>query len=584
MIFPLTCNYRSAWLLGLSCVCCALLTPHARAQDNAELVERARQAINHRQFDQARADLATVLARSSWNEAAMLEQARLLYFERSLEAAWKQVTILLGEYPRNAAALNLRGLLNVEWKQNPTDALADFTAAVQQDPTYAKAFINRARALRTLKRPAEALADADAAIKLVPAEIAYLWSRGMIYLDLQQPKAALNDFDAAIALNPNDAEMLVRRAMLRHMQIQPSTQAADFQAMKPDIDRALELNPSHPEALLLRGYYLEFQNDPAGAFDSYCQAYQKLPNDTRVWQALEQTSRTLFTEGHDAAPVYQLLAVAKADFVRSGYSLEAADRLNGIFQFIPRKVSYTNEAQLRNKDYYATLLAENPGNLRLLYHVHANVTGGRSEQAMRTFMRDYDKSKDTPFAARAALNIYNNLRFNRPATESHTETVRAYQEAASWLAKAVELDPSPPMLAFVKPKAEELAEKLASVQAQHKAEFETTNAMNVELQALNTRFAQLQHWYSRANENAVQHMERAKALLRTDRQLSQTWRSRAIDELKIIRPSIDKLTRDLVDFQNRYPNAPQDMKTWVNRALNYLTHAQGDLSQAIGNW
>jgi Tfp pilus assembly protein PilF len=146
MFFSRPWNHWRALLIALWCAGGALLAPLARAQDNAALIERARLATNQRQFEQAHADLAVVLARSPWNEGAMLEQARLLYFERKHEDAWKTVNALLGEYPRNATALNLRGLLNLEWKQDNAAALVDFTAAVQHDPKLAKAFINRSRA------------------------------------------------------------------------------------------------------------------------------------------------------------------------------------------------------------------------------------------------------------------------------------------------------------------------------------------------------------------------------------------------------------------------------------------------------
>jgi tetratricopeptide (TPR) repeat protein len=574
MLFPPTRKFRHALLLALCCAGGTFLAPLAPAQDNAALIERARLANDQRQFDQSRADLAVVLARSPWNEGALLEQARLLYFERKPEEAWKTVNALLGEYPRNATALNLRGLLNLEWKKDNNAALADFTSAVQHDPKLAKAFINRARTLLTLKRPAEALEDADAAIELEPESSTFRWIRGLTFIQLKQPVRGLENFNDAIDLNPDDAETRVRRAILIQSLIEPTTRTETFEAMKLDIDRALELVPDHPEALLLLGQYHEFKEDPAAAFDSYCRAYRKTPNDARVWQSLQRTSRSQFEEGRDPARVYQLLDDAKAAFVRSDYALQEALYLGAIFDFIPPRVADTNPARLRKKDYLDNLLRSHPDNLRLLYHVHAGIIDSDYEQPMRTVARDYDPAKDKDIGVLATLQVASILR-NRGDGQTHPQdAVRLYKEAGEWLAKAVELEPNSDR---VKRAVAEYYKLTKAFAAERTAEAKTSADMVTQFESLTTRFRQARDYIERTDAIAAQHMAKAQEILRTsqtanrgDLNRSLTYKQRAWDAKKGTMTGVDQLIKDLDAYRYRFPNALKKNKDWTIEARNYL--------------
>ncbi len=582
MRFPLPRKYRHSLWIGLACAAGALLAPLASAQDNAALIERARLANDQRQFDQARADLAVVLTRSPWNEGALLEQARLLYFERKLEEAWKTVNALLGEYPRNATALNLRGLLNLEWKKDNGAALADFTSAVQLDPKLAKAFINRARILLTLKRPAEALEDADAAIELEPESSMFRWVRALSFLQLKQPVRALENFNDAIDLNPDDAELRVRRALLLHSLIEPTSRTETFEAMKLDIDRALELVPDHPEALLLLGQYHEFKEDPAAAFDRYCQAYRKTPNDARVWQSLKRTSHSQFEEGRDPVRVYQLLDDAKAAFVRSDYALQEALYLGAIFDFIPPRVADTDPARLRKKDYLENLLRSHPDSLRLLYHAHAGIIDSDYEQPMRTVARDYDPAKDKDIGVLATLQVASILR-NRGDGQTHPQdAARLYKEAGEWLMKAVQLEPNSDR---VKRAVAEYNKLTKSFAAERAAETKTNADMVTQFESLTTRFRQARDYIERTDAIAAQHMAKAQEILRTsqtanrgDLNRSLTYKQRVWDAKKGTMTGVDELIKDLDAYRHRFPNALKKNKDWTIEARNYLINKRGEFA------
>ncbi len=575
MHFSLPRKCRHSLLVVFCCAGGALLAP---AQDNAALIERARLANNQLQFDQARADLAVVLARSPWNEDALLEQGRLLYFERKFDEAWKTVNALLGEYPRNATALNLRGLLNFEWKKDNNAALADFTSAVQHDPKLAKAFYNRARVLRTLKRPAEALEDADAAIELEQESSTYRWVRGLIFIELKQPIRGLENFNDAIDLNPDNAELRVRRALLLHSLIEPTSRTETFEAMKLDIDRALELVPDHPEALLLRGQYYEFKEDPAAAFDSYFQAYRKTPKDARVWQSLKRTSRSQFEEGRDPARVYQVLEDFKAVFVRSDYALEQGRLLAAVFDFIPSHVAGTDPVRLRNKDYLESLLRAHPGNLRLLYHVHAGVIGLGAEQAMRAIARNHDPAKDKAFGALAALQVSEILR-SRGDAQVHLEDIaQLYKEAGEWLMKAYELEPNSDR---VKRALAEYSKLTEAFTAKRAAEAD----MVAQFESLYTRFTQMQERIKGSEAGMVQYMGKANEVLRSQRtadrdylNIARNYKEMAVGAMKSGLVGADQLIKDLDAYRSRFPNAPKKNKDWTIEARNFLINKRGEFA------
>lgn len=74
------------------------------------------------------------------------------------------------------------------------DALADFSAAIETDPSSALSFNSRALLLERLGQPAAALADHDAAVALDARDAGYIKSRGLCARTLGQYEAAARDF------------------------------------------------------------------------------------------------------------------------------------------------------------------------------------------------------------------------------------------------------------------------------------------------------------------------------------------------------------------------------------------------------
>lgn len=78
------------------------------------------------------------------------------------------------------------------------DALHDFTAAIDTDPSSALSFNSRALLLERLGQPAAALADHDAAVALDARDAGYIKSRGLCARTLGQYEAAARDFTRCV--------------------------------------------------------------------------------------------------------------------------------------------------------------------------------------------------------------------------------------------------------------------------------------------------------------------------------------------------------------------------------------------------
>src|SRR5690348_15556044 len=71
------------------------------------------------------------------------------------------------DLPKNIRAMAFfqRGLAHFSLESR-SDALSDFTSAIENDPNYALAYLNRSAVLQQLDRPEDALKDATSAIEI----------------------------------------------------------------------------------------------------------------------------------------------------------------------------------------------------------------------------------------------------------------------------------------------------------------------------------------------------------------------------------------------------------------------------------
>ncbi|HYF52969.1 MAG TPA: tetratricopeptide repeat protein, partial [Salinarimonas sp.] len=128
-----------------------------------------------------------------------------------------------GEQTNHGIALNNRGHARERGGDNAA-ALADYERAIQQDPTYVTAYINRARVLARLGRTDEAIAALDAAIKIEDSGWAR-YERGRLLAAKRDWARSLADLEEAVRLEPGDAEFQGERDRVRAVQAAQATPA-----------------------------------------------------------------------------------------------------------------------------------------------------------------------------------------------------------------------------------------------------------------------------------------------------------------------------------------------------------------------
>ena len=181
---------------------------------------------------------------------------------------------------RTRAIRHYNGGVELEAQGRTQDAIAAYSLAIQSDPGFARAYVNRGNVFNRLDQPLKAIQDSDEAIRLDPQRaiaysnrsaalmaigqleraiqdsdeairldpklaIAYI-NRGGAFMGLGQPEKTILDSDEAIRLNPGIAEAYRNRGVAHSILAQPQLAILDF-------DQALILRPKHPDALLNRG-------------------------------------------------------------------------------------------------------------------------------------------------------------------------------------------------------------------------------------------------------------------------------------------------------------------------------------------
>lgn len=95
----------------------------------------------------------------------------------------------------------------------PERALADFTQAIELDPSRPDGYLGRANALNTLGRYPEALTDYDRAIAIDDKLANAYVNRGIVNSHLGRIEAAVADYEKGLALDPeiDDPPGIVKR-------------------------------------------------------------------------------------------------------------------------------------------------------------------------------------------------------------------------------------------------------------------------------------------------------------------------------------------------------------------------------------
>jgi tetratricopeptide (TPR) repeat protein len=125
----------------------AVSAPAGGAATVAEELQPLEVLFNNAQFADAERLLDDLLRRHPGHVSVLEQQMRLRFFQQRHDEVLAIAARLLAANPRNLTAVNLRGLIKME-RGNLSGALADFEHAPALNPNFAKAALNRARALR----------------------------------------------------------------------------------------------------------------------------------------------------------------------------------------------------------------------------------------------------------------------------------------------------------------------------------------------------------------------------------------------------------------------------------------------------
>ena len=179
----------------------------------------------------------------------MLEKALALHQQGHLARAAALYRKILARNPKNADALHLLGVIELQ-QQNPSAAVALIDRAIKLNPNNAVFFSNRGTALKDLQRFEDALTSFDRALAIQPGFAEVLNNRGLALYGLKRFDDAIDSFQRSLAIKPNHAKALNNRGL--------ALQAAKrFDEALASYDRALAIEPNYAEALSNRGNTLQ---------------------------------------------------------------------------------------------------------------------------------------------------------------------------------------------------------------------------------------------------------------------------------------------------------------------------------------
>ncbi len=127
-----------------------------------------------------------------------------LYNSQNMSETENRCRELLNSYPNSLTVLNIYGA-SLMAQGNMKESLSIFTRALQLNPNFPDAYINRGNALQGLGKLEKALNDYNKAIQLNPRNAKAYSNRGNIFKGMGRQAEAVKNYSKAIKLNPDYA-------------------------------------------------------------------------------------------------------------------------------------------------------------------------------------------------------------------------------------------------------------------------------------------------------------------------------------------------------------------------------------------
>lgn len=157
-------------------------------------------------------------------------------------------------------------------RQDYSEAIKDFTRAIELDPRSSRAYGKRGNARYWEDDYDGAVADATRAVELDPKDAWAFGVRALAKLGKEDFKGAKADLDRALELEPNSSSSYVTRGLYRSRQ-------GDQDGAMADYTRAIELDPDSAVAYNNRGVLKSQKQDPEGALADFSKACELNPAD-----------------------------------------------------------------------------------------------------------------------------------------------------------------------------------------------------------------------------------------------------------------------------------------------------------------
>ena len=159
------------------------------------------------------------------------------------------------------------------------EAVSDYSALIQLNPTIAGYYDNRQFALKSMGRLREALDDANMTIHLAPTYSFGYRSRGNVYDSMGRYDWAIADYTKGLSIEPLDAGLLIDRGKALAKAGRDREAIADF-------SRALEIDSNAMVALRERGLVYKKLEDFAAATADLTLFNRFEPKDQEVVRAI----------------------------------------------------------------------------------------------------------------------------------------------------------------------------------------------------------------------------------------------------------------------------------------------------------
>jgi predicted O-linked N-acetylglucosamine transferase (SPINDLY family) len=239
-------------------ICREVLRDHPRQPHALQLVGVI--AAQGGRLDEAESALRQALAVDPGAAFAHFNLGNVLYEQGRHEAALASYTHAVDGEPSFTAALLQRNVV-LTLLGRAAEAVAGFEPLVATSPG-AEVFYHRGNALKRLGRIAEAIADYDRALAFRDDDPETLYNRGNALLELGRYDEAVASYDRTLAVAPDYLDALNNRGIARLALGRGDEALADF-------DRATALDPRYAPSHYNRGNALK----DLGQFDAALAAY-----------------------------------------------------------------------------------------------------------------------------------------------------------------------------------------------------------------------------------------------------------------------------------------------------------------------